>query len=169
MLDSGVLLTFDCQFKRCAQLQPPRSSLPRYLKPPVATATYTLRLKSNSLEFGVALFIKSLHHSSHAVALVRPRHAHSDRSTLILAATQAQASAPPRLHWADETRLGRPFSKDPCVVRFEGRYLMYFSLPPFEKTLAPDQCASGLVHRYCGKSRSDDLEEGGRALAGAGM
>jgi hypothetical protein len=28
------------------------------------------------------------------------------------------------------TRLGRPFSKDPSVIKFGGRYLMYFSLLP---------------------------------------
>jgi sucrose-6-phosphate hydrolase SacC (GH32 family) len=31
--------------------------------------------------------------------------------------------------WGDESRLGRPFSKDPSVIRFGGRYLLYFSLP----------------------------------------
>lgn len=33
------------------------------------------------------------------------------------------------MHWADRSR-GRPFSKDPSVVRFKDRYLMYFSIPP---------------------------------------
>lgn len=32
--------------------------------------------------------------------------------------------------YADTERLGRPFSKDPSVVRFGDRYLLYFSLPP---------------------------------------
>ncbi|MFE7407271.1 family 43 glycosylhydrolase [Isoptericola sp. NPDC057559] len=31
--------------------------------------------------------------------------------------------------WAVELPDGRPFSKDPSVVRFRGRYLMYFTLP----------------------------------------
>ena len=31
--------------------------------------------------------------------------------------------------WAD-TRSGKPFSKDPSVIRFEDRYLMYYSTPP---------------------------------------
>lgn len=35
----------------------------------------------------------------------------------------------PAMKWADSSRLGRPYSKDPSVVRFKGRYLMYFSLP----------------------------------------
>ena len=34
------------------------------------------------------------------------------------------------MNYADASRLGRPFSKDPSVVRFGGRYLLYFSLPP---------------------------------------
>ena len=33
------------------------------------------------------------------------------------------------MHWADRSR-GTPFSKDPSVVRFGDRYLMYFSIPP---------------------------------------
>lgn len=34
----------------------------------------------------------------------------------------------PEMHWAD-TSSGRPFSKDPSVIRFGGAYLMYYSLP----------------------------------------
>lgn len=34
----------------------------------------------------------------------------------------------PGMHWADDSR-GRPFSKDPSVISFAGRYLMYYSLP----------------------------------------
>jgi hypothetical protein len=33
------------------------------------------------------------------------------------------------MRWADQSR-GTPFSKDPSVVRFGDRYLMYFSIPP---------------------------------------
>jgi predicted GH43/DUF377 family glycosyl hydrolase len=36
--------------------------------------------------------------------------------------------ARPAMRWADDSR-GRPFSKDPSVIRFGGRYLMYYSLP----------------------------------------
>jgi predicted GH43/DUF377 family glycosyl hydrolase len=32
--------------------------------------------------------------------------------------------------FADTTR-GKPFSKDPAVIEFDGRYLLYYSLPPF--------------------------------------
>lgn len=34
----------------------------------------------------------------------------------------------PEMHWADNSS-GRPFSKDPSVIRFKDRYLMYYSLP----------------------------------------
>ena len=40
----------------------------------------------------------------------------------------AQALALPEMHWADASS-GRPFSKDPSVIRFGGDYLMYYSLP----------------------------------------
>ena len=51
----------------------------------------------------------------------------------------AEATAPgmqratPRtpVPWGDTSRLGRPFSKDPSVIRFRGRYLLYYSMPPF--------------------------------------
>ena len=42
----------------------------------------------------------------------------------------------PVMHWADTSRKLNsegepvPYSKDPCVVKFGDRYLMYFSLPP---------------------------------------
>ncbi len=37
--------------------------------------------------------------------------------------------AHPVMHWADDSR-GAPYAKDPSVVFFGGRYLMYFSVPP---------------------------------------
>lgn len=49
-----------------------------------------------------------------------------------LAASQmtTDAGAPPPTYFSDTSRLGRPFAKDPSVVRFGGRYLMYYSIPP---------------------------------------
>ncbi len=47
------------------------------------------------------------------------------------------------MRYGDETRLGRPFSKDPSVIRFGDRYLMYFSLPPFATNLAPANAPKG--------------------------
>jgi len=40
-------------------------------------------------------------------------------------------SAQERMMYGDTTRIGVPFSKDPHVIKFENRYLMYFSIPPF--------------------------------------
>lgn len=56
--------------------------------------------------------------------------------------TPSHASEP-MMKWADSSRLGRPLSKDPNVIEFGGRYLMYFSLPPFDAKLAPANAPSG--------------------------
>jgi beta-1,2-mannobiose phosphorylase / 1,2-beta-oligomannan phosphorylase len=40
----------------------------------------------------------------------------------------ATKPALPEMHWADDSS-GRPFSKDPSVIRFNDHYLMYYSLP----------------------------------------
>jgi predicted GH43/DUF377 family glycosyl hydrolase len=37
----------------------------------------------------------------------------------------------PAMLFGDTTRLGRPFAKDPHVILFGGRYLMYYSVPGF--------------------------------------
>ncbi len=49
----------------------------------------------------------------------------------------------PPMHWADESRIGKPFAKDPSVIRFQDRYLMYFSLPPFSASLAKPDSPKG--------------------------
>jgi sucrose-6-phosphate hydrolase SacC (GH32 family) len=41
----------------------------------------------------------------------------------------AHAAPRPRMMWADESRLGRPFAKDPSVIEFQNRFLLYYSLP----------------------------------------
>ncbi len=33
------------------------------------------------------------------------------------------------MRFADSSRLGRPFAKDPSVIEYKGRFLMYYSLP----------------------------------------
>lgn len=38
----------------------------------------------------------------------------------------------PQMMFGDTSRTGTPFAKDPHVVNFKGRYLMYFSIPPFK-------------------------------------
>jgi beta-1,2-mannobiose phosphorylase / 1,2-beta-oligomannan phosphorylase len=37
------------------------------------------------------------------------------------------------MRWADDSRLGRPYAKDPSVIRFGGRYLLYYSTPTREE------------------------------------
>ncbi len=38
----------------------------------------------------------------------------------------------PAMFFQDTSRWGRPYAKDPSVVKFQGRYLMYYSIPPFD-------------------------------------
>jgi hypothetical protein len=63
------------------------------------------------------------------------------RDFCLAALAQVAANQPPRMRWGDTSRLGRPFSKDPPVVRSRGRHLLYSSIPaaagdPAEKTWA---------------------------------
>lgn len=37
---------------------------------------------------------------------------------------------PDKMMYGDITRLGVPYTKDPHVINFKGRYLMYYSIPP---------------------------------------
>jgi predicted GH43/DUF377 family glycosyl hydrolase len=48
----------------------------------------------------------------------------------LLAALAFADDQPPRMYYADAVS-GRPFSKDPAVVRFQDRYWLYYSLPPY--------------------------------------
>lgn len=47
------------------------------------------------------------------------------------------------MKYGDTSRLGRPFAKDPAVVRFAGRYWLYYSMPPYAPALAPPQAPQG--------------------------
>lgn len=47
-----------------------------------------------------------------------------------LAAQPAGGTASPEMLWGDASRLGRPFAKDPSVIKFGGRYLLYYSMGP---------------------------------------
>ena len=42
----------------------------------------------------------------------------------------------PRMHFADDAS-GRPFSKDPAVVRFHDKYWLYYSVPPHKAKPTP--------------------------------
>lgn len=39
-----------------------------------------------------------------------------------------------QMMFGDTTRTSRPYSKDPHVVEFKGKYIMYYSIPPSEKS-----------------------------------
>lgn len=45
----------------------------------------------------------------------------------------AFAQQVPKMYFGDTTRRGVPFSKDPHVIKFKGRYLMYYTLPSSDK------------------------------------
>lgn len=59
------------------------------------------------------------------------------------------------MYYGDTSRLGRPFAKDPAVVYFGGRYLLYYSIPPYAPDLAPAGAAPGWG---IGVAASDDLD-----------
>ncbi len=65
-------------------------------------------------------------------------------------AAAAEAMKLPEMHWADESS-GRPFSKDPSVIRFGGEYLMYYSLP------GPSGGMGGMGGWSVGIAKSKDL------------
>lgn len=52
-------------------------------------------------------------------------------------AASSQAAAPREakliMQYSDSSRLGTPWTKDPSVVRFGGRYLMYYTIPAFKE------------------------------------
>lgn len=74
------------------------------------------------------------------------------RRTSVFAFTLAVATATtllraeslplPAMHWADTSR-GRPFAKDPSVVRFRDRTLMYYSVPPAAEKSPGESWAAG--------------------------
>lgn len=47
--------------------------------------------------------------------------------------------------WGDSSRLGRPFSKDPSVLRLNGRYLLYYSMSAYKDGRAGDGWAIGIA------------------------
>lgn len=57
--------------------------------------------------------------------------------------TAGQAATPPRMLFGDTSRTAKPFAKDPSVIRFGDKYLMYFSLAPFAKDRAKPDSPKG--------------------------
>jgi len=63
----------------------------------------------------------------------------------LLGSSSAQVKL--RMMFADDSR-GRPFSKDPYVLWFGGRYLMYYSMPPYGDGRANDGWAIGIAESH---------------------
>ena len=64
---------------------------------------------------------------------------------LMLTAAGPAATRPTPPLYADATRLGRPFAKDPSVVKFHDRYWMYYSVPPADRSGLPKGWAIGVA------------------------
>ncbi|MDD4870100.1 MAG: family 43 glycosylhydrolase [Kiritimatiellae bacterium] len=58
------------------------------------------------------------------------------------------------MKWGDPARLGRPFAKDPSVIKFQGRYLMYYSMAAYDRKIAPPNAPKGWA---IGIAESKDL------------
>jgi len=43
----------------------------------------------------------------------------------------------PEMYFGDTSRTGTPFSKDPHVIKYSGRYLMYYSIKPYKDSTNP--------------------------------
>src|ERR1700761_931364 len=49
----------------------------------------------------------------------------------------------PKVYFSDSSRLGRPFAKDPSVIKLHDRYFLYYTLPPASSTAESAGEASG--------------------------
>lgn len=56
---------------------------------------------------------------------------------VLLSGSSPAGAQTPRMMFGDTTGTGIPFSKDPVVVRFKGKYLMYFSIRKFPERDKP--------------------------------
>jgi len=57
----------------------------------------------------------------------------------LLQAQMKEGITKPEMMFGDVSRTGSPFSKDPHVIYFGGRYLMYYSIPPYSDKSNPVQ------------------------------
>lgn len=60
-------------------------------------------------------------------------------SCLSLHAQNRSAAKRPKMMFGDTSRTGVPFAKDPFVIKFGGKYLMYYSIPPYKDKSNPVQ------------------------------
>lgn len=70
---------------------------------------------------------------------------------LILATTTTRAQHKPHMYFSDSTKTGIPLAKDPVVVKFKGRYLMYYS-----RKVSNDS-SNGMLGWNIGIAESKDL------------
>jgi predicted GH43/DUF377 family glycosyl hydrolase len=50
-----------------------------------------------------------------------------------------KSSVLPKMMFGDTSRIGVAFAKDPFVIKFQGKYLMYYSIPPYKDKSNPVQ------------------------------
>jgi sucrose-6-phosphate hydrolase SacC (GH32 family) len=66
--------------------------------------------------------------------------------TLLLFGSSVDAqiipAATPKMYFSDTSRIGRPFAKDPSVIKFKGKYWMYYSLPAATSSATNDAPAA---------------------------
>lgn len=98
------------------------------------------------------------------------------RAALAPSSAAAQAAdETPRMYFADRVS-GRPFSKDPAVVKFRDKYWLYYSIPPYPEKPTPGwnigiATSENLVDwRKLGELRnSGDAEANGFTAPGAAV
>jgi predicted GH43/DUF377 family glycosyl hydrolase len=57
----------------------------------------------------------------------------------------ASVASPHQMRWGDTSRRGRPFAKDPSVIKFQGRYLLYYSIPSYDDGRPNDGWGVGIA------------------------
>jgi beta-1,2-mannobiose phosphorylase / 1,2-beta-oligomannan phosphorylase len=83
---------------------------------------------------------------------------------LLALAGGVAASDKPAMLWGDSSRLGRPFAKDPSVIRWQGRYWLYYSSCPYAKELAPPEAPKGWAIGIAASNNLVDWQKVGEIL-----
>jgi len=75
-----------------------------------------------------------------------------------MAAQPQQVSLTPLdMRFGDTTRKAVPYAKDPTVIRHGDRYLMYYSIPPYDKAKVPERPDPEQKGWHSGVAESKDL------------
>jgi beta-1,2-mannobiose phosphorylase / 1,2-beta-oligomannan phosphorylase len=81
-----------------------------------------------------------------AVAVLAVASVPAQNRNAVCASRRPLAAVPARrMMFGDTTRRGKPFAKDPSVIRFGGRYLMYYSIQPYGDGRPGDGWAIGIA------------------------